>query len=287
MQAIFDFFKNLSGIFLTMKFPWDYLDIILVAIIVYYCIKFASDTRTGHLIRGLLFILALYQVAIFLKLSALTYILSNTIQLSFIAVIIVFQPELRSGLERLGRVKIGNIRNLQSMSRSEYNTVTGSMIDNICESCRLLSERKIGALIVFESNVKLGDIINTGVVVDAAISPQSVITIFYSGTPLHDGAVVIRDNKIAAAGCLLPLSKNLDISKELGTRHRAAVGVTETSDAIAVVVSEETGKISYALDGKITIGITEKELGELLRGRFLVSETKKRFRFFKKRGEQA
>ena len=277
MQIVLDFFKNLIGIFTTMKFPVDYIDIILVAIIVYYCIKFARDTRTGHLIRGVILILVLYQLAILMNLSALTYILKNTIQLSFVAIIIVFQPELRAGLERIGRVKFSTIRNLQTISKGDYNSMTNTMIDSVCESCRILSERRIGALMVFELSVKLGDILDTGIGVDASITPQTVITIFFPNTPLHDGAVIIRDNKIASAGCLLPLSKNLEISKELGTRHRAAVGITETSDALAVVVSEETGKISYALDGKIHIGISEDQLRNLLKDKLLIPEKKKNY----------
>lgn len=283
MQAVFDFFKNLIGIFMTMEFPEDYVDIILVAIIVYYVIKFAKDTRVGHLIRGIVFILVLYEFAMLAELSALNYILKNTIQLSFIAIIIVFQPELRSGLEKIGRVKFSNIRSIQSLTKSDLNTNTQTMIDGICESCKVLSSRKIGALIVFERSSKLGEILDTGITVDATVTAQTVITLFFPNTPLHDGAVIIRDNRIASAGCLLPLSKNLEISKELGTRHRAAVGITEMSDALSVIVSEETGRISYAIDGKIKIGITVDELKKLLEDMFLVSEKANRgFKLFKK-----
>ncbi len=277
MQVVLEFFKNLIGIFTTMKFPFDYIDIVLVAIIVYYCIKFAMDTRMGHLIRGVILVLVLYQIAIFMNLSALEYILKNTIMFGFIAVIIVFQPELRAGLERIGRMNFNTIKNLQTANSNDYNLVTGKMIDDICESCRIMSERRIGALLVFEMTVKLGDILDTGISVDASVSPQTLITIFFPNTPLHDGAVIIRDNKIASAGCLLPLSKNLEISKELGTRHRAAVGMTEASDAVVVVVSEETGKISYAIDGKIHIGISQNQLKSILEDKLLLPEKKKRF----------
>ncbi len=283
MQAVMEFFKNLIGIFTTMKFPFDYIDIVLVAIIVYYCIKFAMDTRMGHLIRGVVLVLALYQLAIYLQLSALEYILKNTIMFGFIAVIIVFQPELRSGLERIGRMNFNTIRNLQTSNNNDYNLITNKMIDDICESCRIMSERRIGALLVFEMSVKLGDILDTGINVDASVSPQTLITIFFPNTPLHDGAVIIRDNKIASAGCLLPLSKNLEISKELGTRHRAAVGMSEASDAVVVVVSEETGKISYALDGKIHIGISQNHLRNILQEKLLLPEKKKHlFKRFRK-----
>ena len=210
-------------------------------------------------------------------------ILKNTIQLSFIAIIIVFQPELRSALEKLGRVKFSNITNFQSLTGTDVNTSAYAMIDSICESCKVLSLRKIGALVVFERSSKLGDIIDTGTIVDASITSQTLITLFFPNTPLHDGAVIIRDNRIASAGCLLPLSKDLEISKDLGTRHRAAVGITEMSDALSIVVSEETGRISYALDGKIKIGITVEELRELLVDKFIITEKNHRgFKLLKK-----
>lgn len=283
METIIEFFKNLIGIFTTMKFPVDYLDIILVAIIIYYVLKFATETRTGHLIRGVFLILALYQFAIFANFSALVYILKNTIQLSFIAIFIVFQPELRSGLERIGRVKFSTIKNMQSLGKYDPNEATNTMISYVCETCKILSSRRIGALMVFELSGRLGEIMDTGITIDSAITPQTLITIFFPNTPLHDGAVIIRDNKIASAGCLLPLSKNLEINKELGTRHRAAVGITEISDAIAVIVSEETGKISYAFDGKINIGVSENQLREFLERKFIIPENKsKMFKLFKK-----
>ena len=283
MRIVLDFFKNLIGIFTTMKFPADYIDIILVAVIVYYVIKFAKDTRVGHLIRGIVLILVLYEFSILAHLSALTYILKNTIQLSFIAIIIVFQPELRSGLERIGRVKFSTIRSFQSLSKNDINTMTHNMIDSVCESCKLLSSKKIGALIVLEMSSRLGEILDTGILIDAEVTPQALVTIFFPNTPLHDGAVIIRENRIASAGCLLPLSKDLEISKELGTRHRAAVGITEMSDAISVIVSEETGKVSYAINGKITIGTSIDGLKKLLEDKFIVEEnTSRKFKLFRK-----
>lgn len=283
MKTLLGYFQNFIGIFTTMKFPVDYLDIIIVAVLIYYIMKFAKETRTGLLIRGVLLILALYQLAIFMNFSALTYILKNTIQLSFIAILIVFQPELRSGLERIGRVKFKPIRNIQSLNKNDINEVTNNMINGICETCKVLSARKIGGLMVFEQTGKLGEILDTGFTVDAEITPQTLITIFFPNTPLHDGAVIIRDNRIASAGCLLPLSKNLELNRELGTRHRAALGITEVSDALAVVVSEETGRISYAINGKINTGISEKELRRVLEDKFLIPEKKfGPFKMFKK-----
>lgn len=283
MNTLIGYFKNFIGIFTTMKFPVDYIDIIVVAVIIYFVIKFAMETRTGQLIRGILIILALYQFAIFMHFSALVYILKNTIQLSFIAILIIFQPELRSSLERIGRVKFSTIKNMQSLGKRDPNEASHMMIDAVCESCKVLSSSKIGALMVIERSGKLGDIINTGMSIDAEISPQTLITIFFPNTPLHDGAVIIRENRIASAGCLLPLSKTLQIDKEYGTRHRAAIGITEASDAIAVVVSEETGKVSVAMNGKINFAVSEEKLNDLLVSQFIVPEKKKGiFGLFKK-----
>lgn len=281
MQVILDFFKNLIGIFSTIKFPNDYIDIALVTVLVYYIIKFARDTRVGHLMRGIILILALYQFAAIVRLSALSYILKNTIQLSFIAIIIVFQPELRAGLERIGRVRFATLKNFQSLSRNDFNALTNTVIDNVCESCQNLSSRKIGALVVFEKTTPLGDLLDTGISIDSNVTSQALVTMFFPNTPLHDGAVIIRDNRIASAACLLPLSKNIDLSKDLGTRHRAAVGVTENSDAISVVVSEETGKISYSINGKIHIGVTIAQLKKTLQKNLLIPEKASRgFKLF-------
>ena len=283
MQGILDFFKNLFGIFATMKFPVDYLDIIVVAVLIYFVMKFAKETRTGQLVKGVILILVLHQLARLLNFTALTYILENAIQLSFIAILIVFQPELRSGLERIGRIKFSTLKNIQSLNKNETNDDANKMINAVCESCTILSKRRIGALLVFEQTAKLGEIIKTGFNVDAAMTAQTLITIFFPNTPLHDGAVIVRNNRIESAGCLLPLSKNLGLDRELGTRHRAAVGITESSDAIAVIVSEETGNISYALNGRLYSGITEQQLRKMLEDRFIVPEKKfTPFKFFKK-----
>ncbi len=162
--------------------------------------------------------------------------------------------------------------------------MTHKMINSVCECVRDLSARHIGGLIVFENSTKLGEIINTGTALDAEISSQALVTIFFPNTPLHDGAVILRDFKIAAAGCLLPLTQRYEISSSLGTRHRAAVGMSEVSDAIVVVVSEETGKISYTKNGEITIGVTEAELREVLMDAFIVKNHPSPRKWFQKKG---
>jgi diadenylate cyclase len=175
----------------------------------------------------------------------------------------MFQPELRTVLEKIGRTNLRNINIFNTQKGAVENRVT-YVIDQVCECCKDLSARRIGGLMVFERSTKLGDIINTGISVDSDVTSQMLGTIFFPNTPLHDGAVVIRDYRIAAAGCLLPLSQRMEISSSLGTRHRAAVGVSEISDALTVVISEETGRISYTYNSEIFIGVTVEELRSVM-----------------------
>ena len=183
----------------------------------------------------------------------------------------MFQPELRSLLEKLGRVKIANVNPFSKTGHTERDRVNVG-IEAVCETCAELSRNRIGGLMVFEKTTKLGDIAATGTYLNSELSAQMLVTIFFPKTPLHDGAVMIEDFKIVSAGCLLPLSQRLEISKALGTRHRAAVGMSEISDAVIVVVSEETGKISYAQNGEIHLGITVADLRKVLEENFRSEE---------------
>ena len=288
MDIILSGLENIKQAFSTMKFPADYLDILVVAFLVYQCIKFIKQTRANQLLRGIIFVLVLLPIARLLDLSALGYILGNIIQLSFIAILIVFQPELRSALEHIGRTKIAPSKGISKLSE-DSDKIIENMINSTCICCEDLSKRKIGGLIVFEGTTRLGDIIDTGIPMHADITSQSIITVFFPNTPLHDGAMIIRDCKIEAAGCLLPLSQNYEISKSLGTRHRAAVGVSEISDALVVVVSEETGKISIAQNGQITIGVSIDQLRQQLSEKFVQVEKKSIKSWFsrKKRGDDS
>lgn len=263
MQLLMDELASLGSVIASMKFPTDYIDIILVAVLLYYCIKIIFDARAGQLLKGIVFIFVILQIANILDLSALGYIINNLLQYGFLAVIVVFQPELRTVLEKMGRANLRNI-NIFNTQKSDLDNKRMQLIDHVCGCCRDLSTRKIGALLVFERSTKLGDIINTGISVDSDVSSQMLGTIFFPNTPLHDGAVIIRDTRIAAAGCLLPLSQRMEISSSLGTRHRAAVGISEVSDALTIVVSEETGRISVAQNGEINIGVSVDKLKEIL-----------------------
>ena len=234
----------------------DIIDVAIVSFALYKGIKLIKETRAAQLIKGVLILIVFTQLSGWLQLNATNYILSNTMQVGVFALLVVFQPELRRVLEKVGTNTLGKI-----FSR-EYEAE--NITHHICEAVEYMASQKIGALILMERSTKLGDIMTSGTVLNAKVTPQLLINIFMANTPLHDGATVIGNNVIKASACFLPLSQNRELSKELGTRHRAAVGVSEITDCIAIVVSEETGTISMALDGKITRNLSAKRLGEEL-----------------------
>lgn len=224
----------------------DVIDVLIVAFVVYQVLRFIRETRAEQLLKGLLILAAAAFLAESFNLYALRFILRGTMTLGVIALVIVFQPELRRALEYVGRSKI--IRGRGHLYKEKAKGLANCFVKAI----DYLSTNKIGALIILERDASLNDIVETGTVIDAAPSPELLENIFYEGAPLHDGAVVIRGDKVYAAGCVLPLTQNNLLEKELGTRHRAGIGITENSDALALIVSEETGIISIAEDGKLT-----------------------------------
>lgn len=230
---------------------FDIIDILIIAYIVYKAIEFLRETRAGQLVKGIVFLLALYAFSIAFELAVLRWLLSAVFGSAIVAIAIIFQPELRRLLERVGQTRIGNLQSGGDESEEILNSV-----DKICKAAGQMQKTKTGALIVFERKTQLGEIINTGTVVDAAVSESLVNNIFYPKSPLHDGAVIVRDGRICAASCILPLTQSTVFSAQLGTRHRAAIGMTENSDAIVLIVSEETGTISIAFNGQITRNYT-------------------------------
>ncbi|MBE7011050.1 MAG: TIGR00159 family protein [Ruminococcaceae bacterium] len=238
----------------------DVLDILILAYVIYKGLKFIRDTKTIQLLKGIVILIVIMQVSYFANLHAVYYLLANAMQLGLIAILIVFQPELRRGLEHLGRKGMAKMINFDG----DYDHETEEVIKEIVEACQSMSKSRIGALIVFERMDKLGEIIETGIDINANISSELIVNIFIPNTPLHDGAMVIRNNKIAAATCFLPLTQNQSLSKELGTRHRAGLGLSEDADAVVVIVSEETGKISIALDGELITNLSPELLEEKL-----------------------
>ncbi|OON99080.1 MAG: TIGR00159 family protein [Epulopiscium sp. Nele67-Bin004] len=240
----------------------DALDIALVGIALYKIILWIKDTRTWSVFKGIVIIFTVAVFAYLLELHTVSFIITNTITVGTITIIVLFQPELRRALEQLGQGKIWEMAS--SNNDKEKETITEETIASIVKSCSQMSKTKTGALIVIESHTPLTDYERTGINIDACISSQLLINIFEKNTPLHDGAIVISKNRIAAATCFLPLSDSLSISKELGTRHRAAIGVSEETDATVVVVSEETGAISYVANGKIKRNLDTETLTNLL-----------------------
>lgn len=240
----------------------DVIDVLIVAVIFYYMINLIRETRAMQLVKGIVFLFAVFFLSQWLKLNALNYILGGAMQIGAFAAVVIFQPELRNLLERMGRFKVGNIIDFAAdTSEDELN----SMIDSVTLAAQRMSESRTGALIVIERTTRLGEFISTGTMLDANVSSRLLENIFVPNTPLHDGAVIIRNNKIATAGCLLPLTANNNLSRDLGTRHRAAIGLSEVTDAVIIVVSEETGKISIAMNGSLTRNLSEEALNKALK----------------------
>lgn len=257
---------NFIAIYIPINDPLEMLksivDISIVSYIIFKLIKLGKETRAWQLVKGIVVIFILAMLSEWLQLRTLAFILNKTIELAGFAVVVLFQPELRRGLEQLGRSS--NIRDFFNFDASDEVIHTTYAIEEIVKAATELSKTKTGALIVFERETRLGEIINTGTTLDSSISAELIINIFTPNTPLHDGALIIRDNKLKSAACFLPLTDNPNLSKELGTRHRAALGITEVSDCISVVVSEETGKISYALNGGLSRNLTPDMLRKAL-----------------------
>lgn len=263
MQAFFsNLFKTVSMISLS-----DIVDILCVSVLFYFIYKFLRDRRSGKLAIGVISLIALKFISEFFDMYVIQFILQNVFQAGLIAIAVVFQPELRSALEKVGGQPLKSLKSIgDSHAEPEER-----MISTVSAAAAELSSSKTGALIVLERSTKLGDLITTGTVIDSEPSPYLIQNIFFNKAPLHDGALIIRDARLYAAGCLLPLSSGTDIVKDLGTRHRAAIGVSENSDAVVIVVSEETGVISIASEGVLYRGYTRETLEDELRRYMLAS----------------
>lgn len=252
----------------------DAFDILIMAFLIYHLIGLLRETRAGQLIKGVFGILLLYFFAYVLELYTLRTVMEMVVRYGALVLLVLFQPELRKVLEQVGRTSISNLSVFApNMSAGEYERKQMiKTINAICDSCAILSKERIGALIVLERETKIGDIISTGTIIDSQPSADLIKNVFFPNSPLHDGALIIRGRRLYAAGCFLPLSDNYEISKALGTRHRAALGMSEVSDALVVVVSEETGNITVARNGKLDIGITVNALSATLYREFVTDE---------------
>lgn len=256
------------------------VDIAIVYYILYNGYMLIRDMRAKQLVKGIVVLLALFPISNIFQLHMLKYILENTLQVGIIAVVVVFQPEIRRGLEYIGRTSMFSFTTLDRNAKTSEH-----VIKEIVSATSSLARQKIGALIIFEQKTGLNDIVDTGTRINADISSGLLINIFIPNTPLHDGAVVIKDYSILAAGCFLPLTDNNLLSKDIGTRHRAAIGMTEKSDSVALIVSEETGYISYAVEGRLYRNIQIEELEKLLSNIYVEEDRSNIFDKWRNRNE--
>ncbi len=272
-------FEKISIFWANLNLPFpphimDWIDLLFVSVLLYLLVRFIWERRAGRLAMGILILIPVYFISYLLDMYLLRFLLGNLFQIGVILIVVLFQPEIRSMLEKVGA---SPIRGFKSFSEAKSADALMVMIGEVTQAAGDLSESRTGALIVFERNTKLGDLILTGTVVDAYPAAFLIKNIFYNKAPLHDGAMIIRDGRIHAAGCLLPLSSNPDIIKDLGTRHRAGIGMSENSDAVVVIVSEETGTISTAVEGKLKRDYTPEKLREFLTEQLIGEGERKRF----------
>lgn len=272
-EAIASWWEWMVSIAMNFQFK-DAVDIIIVAFLIYGVVKLVRETRAGQLVKGLFLLVILFIISSYFNLVMVSRVLAYFFQFAFVAILIVFQPEIRKALEQVGRNNVGQsiAAVVTGRDRSYDRAQIRKAINAVVDGVGILQQLKMGALIVFERKTKLGDIIETGTQINCEPSGQIVGNIFFNKAPLHDGAMIIRDGMIHAAGCILPLTKNTSVSAELGTRHRAALGVSEESDAVVVVVSEETGQISVAVNGVLARRFTRDTLRDVLEGDLIPQE---------------
>ena len=268
LTDIFNIIKNISF--------FDYVDIACVSILFYFLYKFIKERRAGKLAVGVLFLLGLQIVSSVFDMYVLQFLLQNIFQVGIITLVILFQPEIRSVLEKVGATPL---KSFKSIGETRDTAAVGNMIAEVTSAACDFAESKTGALIVFERDTRLGDVIATGTTVDAYPASFLIKNIFFNKAPMHDGAMIIRDSRVYAAGCLLPLSNNPDIIKDLGTRHRAGIGISENSDAVVIIVSEETGVISSAVEGKLVRGYNSETLSAFLRAELMSEDENFRKKF--------
>ena len=271
-------FDSVITVLKTFRFV-DIIDIVVIAFIVYSLFKLVRDTRAEQLVKGIVILLVAYLVANVLNMLMMEILLRTLFEFGVVLIVIIFQPEIRNALEQLGRKNIKRFSFFNRVKRSEeWIMAEKKAINDVAETAEIFSMQKTGALIVFENETKLSDIASTGVEINADTSIALLGNIFFNKAPLHDGAVIISSVKVKSAGCILPLtSRNEDVDMNLGTRHRASLGITEVSDAIVVVVSEETGTISVSENGQLTSNYSIDSLIEKLESSLIPVEEKKNF----------
>ena len=273
-----EFLDQIRRAIVSFNTVGDLLDVILVSFVIYSAIKLIRETRAIQLVKGVILLVVVYFFVSLFNMETSKYILSLVFGNLLIILVIIFSPEIRHALESVGRSSVANINifNLKKSSDIENENMIKSSINAVCKASKEMSGKKIGALIVFEKETKLGEIAKTGTFLDATVTPELICNIFFPKAPMHDGATIIKQGRVVSAGCILPLTSYSLISSDLGTRHRAAIGMSESSDAIIVVVSEETGAISVAKKGKLRRGISDGELRDILTQEFIKTNNRNR-----------
>lgn len=279
---------RIVGLFSTINIATSLVDIVVVSVLLYMVFKLVRDSRAEQLVKGIFWFLLIYVFARILKLTTLLYLMNFFVANALILLAVIFQPELRRALERAGHSRLGASFLNFGLSDDDLvrNARVNQAIDAVCDGLELLQHRKMGALVVFERDTRLGEVMLTGTELNAEPSAELVGTLFFNKSPLHDGAVIVRDGKLAAAGCILPLSDNPQIASDLGTRHRAAVGISENSDAVALVLSEESGELSLAVSGVLKQNYSHESLRLALRNMLLEQEPSAEKKRWFQRGRQ-
>lgn len=281
MSRLQDFVNRVTSIRMSDIGFTDIAEMIILSVVIYYILVWIKTTRAWTLVKGFIVILVFWAIASIFAMNTILWIANRVFDIGILAIVIVFQPELRRALEQLGQKNIiADILSLDN-SREREEMFNDRTVEAIMKACTEMSKVRTGALIVVANSVALGEYERTGISMDAQVSSQLLLNVFEHNTPLHDGAVIIRGNRIVAATCYLPLSDNMALSKELGTRHRAAVGISEVSDALTVVVSEETGMMSITSGGELKRNVTVEELRERLMELKEIPTDNKRFRPWK------
>jgi diadenylate cyclase len=271
MEAIRNFINNYRMWLSLPKVNFtDIIEICILAFLIYHVVKWVKNTRAWTLVKGLVVIMVFWLVAVFFELNVVLWIIKNTINVGIIAIVIIFQPEFRKALEQLGQKNLVKSIITFDDSKDKTEKFSDHTLNEIVRATFELARTKTGALIVLEEDISLVDFESTGIFIDSLISSELLINIFEHNTPLHDGAVILRGNRITAATCYLPLSDNMQLSKDLGTRHRAGIGISEVTDSLTIIVSEETGKVSIAKGGKLIRNVD----GDYLRAKLVDAQRK-------------
>jgi len=279
METVREIISDIWGVLQTLRQTvgfWDIVDILIIAYLIYRILTLMRKTSASSVIKGVVFVLAVAWLSNFLKMKVITYLLNQILQMGILVLIVLFQPELRKLFEQVGNSRINLF--FRKRFRFEENE---AILQSVVSAVEIMAKSNTGAIIVFEREVGLNDYASTGTRIEANISSELIQSIFYNNSPLHDGALLIRDGRVLAAACMLPLSNNINLSRDLGMRHRAGVGISERSDAVVVIVSEQNGTISVAADGMLKRNLTDDTFEKLLRNEFSQSVNSRRARKMK------